>query len=66
MGSLVSVDKGHVVTSVLNTREEVEMPSREVQVIELGENDSREVARMASLIRARTKATTVVVGQREW
>ena len=31
--SLVRVDKGHVITSVLNTREEeVDMPSREVQV----------------------------------
>jgi len=35
--SLVRVDNGHVITSVLNTREEeVDMPRREVQVIELG------------------------------
>ena len=45
--SVVRLDKGHVITSVLDSREEeVEMPSREVQVVELGENDSREVARM--------------------
>jgi hypothetical protein len=45
--SLVGVDKGHVITSILNTREEeVDMPIREVQVIELAEIDSREVARM--------------------
>jgi len=45
--SLVRVDNGHVITSVLNTREqEVEIPSREVQVIELGENGREETARM--------------------
>jgi hypothetical protein len=45
--SLVRVDKGHVITSTLNTREEeVDMPIREVQVIELAEIDSRDVARM--------------------
>ena len=45
--SLVRVDNGHVITGVLNTREEeVEIPGREVQVIELGENDSREIARI--------------------
>jgi hypothetical protein len=45
--SLVRVDKGHVITSVLNTREEeVEIPSREVHVMELGENEDREIARV--------------------
>jgi hypothetical protein len=45
--SLVRVDKGHVITSVLKSREEeVDMSGREVQVTELAEIDSREVARM--------------------
>jgi hypothetical protein len=44
--SLVSVDKGYVITSVLNTREQgVEIPSREVQVIELEGNDKEEIAK---------------------
>jgi hypothetical protein len=45
--SLVRVDKGYVITSVLNNREhEVEIPSREVQVIELEGNDKEEIARI--------------------
>ena len=45
--SLVRVDNGHVITSVLITREEeLETPGREIQMIELGENDSREIARI--------------------
>jgi hypothetical protein len=44
--SLVRVDSGHAITSVLNTQEEdVELPNCEVQVIEL-EVRNREIARM--------------------
>jgi hypothetical protein len=43
--SLVRVDNGHVIISILNTREqEVEIPSPEVQLIELEDNDRSEVA----------------------
>ena len=38
--SLVKVNNGHVITSVLNTREqEIEIPNLEVQLIELKDND---------------------------
>jgi hypothetical protein len=44
--SLVRVNNGYVITSVLNTREqEVEIFSHGVQVIEMGDNDRGEVAR---------------------
>ena len=38
--SLVKVNNGHVITSVLNTREqEIEIPNLEVQLIELEDNN---------------------------
>ena len=41
------MNNGYVITSVLNTREqEVELPSREVQVIDL-EDDDREITRIS-------------------
>jgi hypothetical protein len=43
--SLVKVNNGHIITSVLNTREqEVEIPSTEVQLVELDDNDREETA----------------------
>jgi hypothetical protein len=43
--SLVRVDHGYVITSVLNTREqEVEIPTREVQVMVLEGDDREEIA----------------------
>ena len=43
--SLVRVDHGYVITSVLDTREQkVEIPTREVQVIELEGDDREEIA----------------------
>jgi len=45
--SLVRVDSGHIITSVLNTRDaDVEMPRCEVQVIEVEQVERREVAGM--------------------
>jgi hypothetical protein len=47
--SLVRINNGHIITSVLNTREqEVEIPNPEVQVIEL-ENGNREEAAVIDL-----------------
>jgi len=60
------MDKGYVITSVLNTSEqEVEIPSREVQLIELEGNDKEDIARIGLTGSARTGLTKVVVGQRE-
>jgi hypothetical protein len=43
--SLVKVNNGHIITSVLNTKEqEVEIPSTEVQLVELDDNDREEAA----------------------
>jgi hypothetical protein len=43
--SLVRVDHGYIVTSVLKTREqEIEIPTREVQVIELERDNREEIA----------------------
>jgi len=43
--SLVKVNNGHIITSILNAREkEVEIPNPEVQLIELEDNDKDEAA----------------------
>ena len=45
--SLVRVDSGHIITSILNTRDtDVEMSRCGVQVIELEQEERREVAQM--------------------
>ena len=65
--SSVRVDSGHIIKSILNTRDtDVEMPRCEIQVIELEQQERREVTRMGLTDHREDGVTKVVVGRRKW